>query len=106
MTPKQRAERYTSARSLLQQAQGLLGDELEAGPCGHLARACQIRATILDATVVVELAQKIERFTSRQDPTTGALTLTDKETGEKRVVSLQDFAALGSLERAWRKVGP
>ncbi len=97
------AKAYQEAAALLRQAQQLLGDAPEAGSCGHLARACRIRGVMLDATVVVDLpVVRPERFTVRQDPETGAVTMIHRETGEKRTMGVVDFASLGDVEHAWR----
>ena len=96
-------EPFAAAAELLQAAARVLGEAPEAQSCGHLARACRLRATTARATVVVDVGSPPPpRFTCRQDQVTGAMTLIDRLTGERRVVALQDLARAGSAEAAWR----
>lgn len=102
-----KSQRHIEALRHLWDAAELLGDDSEAEHVKHIARAVRIRAVIAEATIIVELpigAKKPERFTVRQDPTTRAVTLIDRQSGEKRVVDILTLAADGP-EVAWGRAG-
>lgn len=94
-----------AAAKLLDQAIALLPEDPLAPSIHHLARALRISAVVADATRVVELPiQAPQRFTSRQNPITGAVWLIHRETGERREVSVMDLASAG-VEEAWVRAG-
>ncbi len=106
MTPqKAQALQYLKAARSLAEAAQTLGDLPEAAHAHGLARACRMRAVILDATRVVDLPGRPERFTVRQDVTTGAVVMIDRSSGEKRGCTALEFAEAGGVDGAWRRAG-
>jgi hypothetical protein len=105
MTTPQKAQaaQYLEASRVLAEAAQLLGNLPEAAHAYGLARACRMRMVILDATRVVDLPGRPERFTVRQDASTGAVVMQDRSTGEKRGCTVLEFAEAGGVDSAWRK---